>query len=100
LIAQADLVIGAGGSSNWERCAVGTPALVVILAENQAPIANALGKAGVIYNLGSCCNVQASDYANALNAMGKERMATMTEKSLALVDAKGAARVADVLLAA
>jgi UDP-2,4-diacetamido-2,4,6-trideoxy-beta-L-altropyranose hydrolase len=98
LIAQADLVIGAGGSSNWERCALGVPALVVILAENQAPIARALGDAGVIYNLGWCRDVQALDYANALDAMSQERLAAMTERSLALVDARGAARVADALL--
>jgi UDP-2,4-diacetamido-2,4,6-trideoxy-beta-L-altropyranose hydrolase len=100
LIAQADLVIGAGGSSNWERCAVGVPAIVVILAENQAPIAHALGHAGVIYNLGWCRDLQSLDYAQALGAMSQDRLAAMTEKSLALVDAKGAARVADALLAA
>jgi UDP-2,4-diacetamido-2,4,6-trideoxy-beta-L-altropyranose hydrolase len=100
LIAQADLVIGAGGSSNWERCALGVPALVVILADNQAPIARALGHAGVICNLGWCRDLQASDYANALNALSEDRLASMTEKSLALVDAIGAERVADTLLAA
>ena len=100
LIAQADLVIGAGGSSNWERCALGVPALVVILADNQAPIARALGHAGVIYNLGWCRDLQASDYANALNSMSEDRLASMTEKSLALVDAIGAERVADALLSA
>jgi UDP-2,4-diacetamido-2,4,6-trideoxy-beta-L-altropyranose hydrolase len=100
LIAEADLVIGAGGSSNWERCALGVPALVVILAENQAPIAQALGDAGVIYNLGWCRDLRASDYAGALDAMSRDRMAAMAEKSLSLVDAKGTARVADALLAA
>jgi len=100
LIAQADLVIGAGGSSNWERCALGVPALVVILAENQAPIAHALGQAGVTCNLGWCRDLQVSDYANALDAMSPDRLAAMTEKSLALVDARGAERVADALLAA
>jgi UDP-2,4-diacetamido-2,4,6-trideoxy-beta-L-altropyranose hydrolase len=100
LIAQADLAIGAGGSSNWERCALGVPALVVILAENQAPIARALGHAGVICNLGWSRDLQASDYASALGAMNQDRLAAMTEKSLALVDAVGAERVADALLAA
>jgi UDP-2,4-diacetamido-2,4,6-trideoxy-beta-L-altropyranose hydrolase len=100
LIAEADLVIGAGGSSNWERCALGVPALVVILADNQAPIARALGQAGVIYNLGWCRDLQAADYANALNALSEVRLAAMTEKSLALVDARGAERVAETLLAA
>lgn len=100
LIAQADLVIGAGGSSNWERCALGVPALVAILAENQAPIAQALGLAGVIYNLGWSRDLQAADYANALITLNHDCLAAMSEKALALVDAKGAERMVDVLLAA
>lgn len=97
LIAEADLAIGAGGSSNWERCALGVPAVVVILAENQAPIARALGEAGIVYNLGWCSDVQVTDYARALSAMNGDRLTAMTEKCLALVDARGAARVADAL---
>ncbi|MBK7000782.1 MAG: UDP-2,4-diacetamido-2,4,6-trideoxy-beta-L-altropyranose hydrolase [Rhodoferax sp.] len=100
LIAQADLVIGAGGSSNWERCALGVPALVVILAENQAPIAQALGRASVVYNLGWGRDLQAVDYANVLTTLNHDCLAAMSEKALALVDAKGAERMADELLAA
>lgn len=100
LIAQADLVIGAGGSSNWERCALGVPALVVILADNQAPIAQALDRADVIVNLGWSRDLQAADYANALIALNHDCLATISENALALVDAKGAERMVDVLLAA
>ena len=100
LIAQADLAIGAGGSSNWERCALGLPAVVTILAENQAPIAQALGRAGIIVNLGWSYDLQAADYADALITLNHDRLATMSEKAFALVDAKGAGRMADVLLAA
>ena len=99
LIAQADLVIGAGGSSNWERCALGVPALVAVLAENQAPIARALDAAGMICSLGWNHGLQAMDYANALNGLSRDRLAAMSEKAMALVDAKGAERVADILLA-
>lgn len=100
LIAQADLVIGAGGSSNWERCALGVPALVVILAENQAPIAQALDRAGIVFNLGWGRDLQAADYTNALITLNQNCLASMSEKALALVDAKGAERMAEVLLAA
>lgn len=99
LIAQADLVIGAGGSSNWERCALGVPALIAILAENQAPIAQALGQAGIIVNLGWGRDLQTQDYANALVAMTPQRLATMSARALALVDARGTERMADILLA-
>lgn len=100
LIAQADIVIGAGGSSNWERCALGAPALVTILAENQAPIAQALGRIGAVCNLGWGRDLQAADYANALSTLNQQRLAAMSEQALQLVDARGAERIADVLFAA
>jgi len=34
-IADSDLVIGAAGSTSWERCCLGVPTLMVVLAENQ-----------------------------------------------------------------
>jgi len=41
---QADLSIGAAGSTSWERCCMGLPTITVILAENQRSIAEALSK--------------------------------------------------------
>ena len=98
LIAKADLVIGGSGSSNWERCALGVPALVVILAENQANIARALDSAGVVINLGWNTTMQAIDYATALNAMTAELLVALSEQALKLVDALGAKRVVDILI--
>jgi UDP-2,4-diacetamido-2,4,6-trideoxy-beta-L-altropyranose hydrolase len=34
-MADSDLAIGAAGSTAWERCCLGLPALIVVLAENQ-----------------------------------------------------------------
>jgi len=99
LIAEADLIIGGGGSSNWERCAFGVPAMVTILAENQAPIAHALDQAGIIDNLGWNTELKPSDYENALKSITSQHLAEMSEKAFKLVDAKGAERVAAMLLA-
>ncbi len=44
LTAEADIGIGASGSSTWERCVVGLPSVMVILAENQRPAALALAE--------------------------------------------------------
>lgn len=52
LLATADLVIGAAGSSSWERCCLGVPTMLVVLADNQQPIANALSAAGAAVSLG------------------------------------------------
>lgn len=35
LMSQADLAIGAGGATVWERCCLGLPALTFVVAENQ-----------------------------------------------------------------
>lgn len=52
LLAGSDLVIGAAGSSAWERCCLGVPALHVILAANQEPVAAALAASGASAPLG------------------------------------------------
>jgi UDP-2,4-diacetamido-2,4,6-trideoxy-beta-L-altropyranose hydrolase len=46
LMASSDLAIGAAGSTSWERCCLGVPTLMVVLAENQCGIASALSNAG------------------------------------------------------
>lgn len=46
VMANSDLAIGAAGSTSWERCCLGLPSLVMILAENQKNSAVALTTAG------------------------------------------------------
>jgi len=98
LIAQADLVIGAGGASNWERCLLGVPSLVAILAENQAMIAQALDQAGAVVNLGWANTLTPDDYAEALSGLDTHRLSEMSFKALKLVDGVGATRVVDAML--
>jgi UDP-2,4-diacetamido-2,4,6-trideoxy-beta-L-altropyranose hydrolase len=52
LMAEADLAIGAGGSSHWERCCLGLPSIAVATAANQIPITNELSKLGGCLSLG------------------------------------------------
>jgi UDP-2,4-diacetamido-2,4,6-trideoxy-beta-L-altropyranose hydrolase len=42
LMADSDLAIGAAGSTSWERCHMGLPTLIVVLAANQKPACQAL----------------------------------------------------------
>lgn len=48
---MADLCIGAAGSTSWERCCLGLPSIMVVLAENQREIARALEHSGAAYLL-------------------------------------------------
>ena len=50
-MADSDLSIGAAGSTSWERCCLGLPTLLVVLADNQRAIAEALQSAGAARTL-------------------------------------------------
>ncbi|MES1932235.1 pseudaminic acid biosynthesis-associated protein PseG [Salinisphaera shabanensis T35B1] len=45
-MAEADLAVGAAGSTSWERCCLGLPTLIVTLAENQYEVAYELHELG------------------------------------------------------
>ena len=46
LMARADIAVGAGGSSTWERACLGLPSITLILADNQAPATLRLAELG------------------------------------------------------
>lgn len=48
LMAESDLCIGAAGSTSWERCCLGLPAIQLVLADNQKGINAALELAGSV----------------------------------------------------
>jgi UDP-2,4-diacetamido-2,4,6-trideoxy-beta-L-altropyranose hydrolase len=48
LMLSADLAIGAGGSTSWERCCLGLPTLLYVTANNQRTIAENLEKIGAV----------------------------------------------------
>lgn len=61
LMVNADLAIGAGGSTTWERCYLGLPAIIIILAENQKETTEAVAQRGAIINLGWYLEVKVID---------------------------------------
>jgi UDP-2,4-diacetamido-2,4,6-trideoxy-beta-L-altropyranose hydrolase len=48
ILADADLAIGASGSSSWERCCLGLPTVSVVIADNQEYIGRQLANIGAI----------------------------------------------------
>ncbi|WP_174615545.1 UDP-2,4-diacetamido-2,4,6-trideoxy-beta-L-altropyranose hydrolase [Virgibacillus ihumii] len=69
LMNQADLCIGAGGTTTWERCAVGLPTILISIAENQELIAEALYKHHVIRYLGTKEQVTESMVVSGLESV-------------------------------
>ena len=86
-MAAADLAVGAGGTSSWERCYLGLPSLTLIVAENQAEGTSCLAAAGGTWNLGRAADVDvaalqaalraALDDPDGLREMGRKAMAVM-----------------------
>jgi len=52
LILKADLAIGAGGATTWERLCLGLPSIVISTSENQRPVARDLHKLGLVQWIG------------------------------------------------
>ncbi|MFZ5632096.1 MAG: UDP-2,4-diacetamido-2,4,6-trideoxy-beta-L-altropyranose hydrolase [Bacillota bacterium] len=52
LMARADLAIGAGGTATLERCFLGLPSIVLVVAQNQYETAAAVADAGALWVLG------------------------------------------------
>lgn len=95
LIANADLGIGAGGSATWERCALGLPAIVLSVAENQHEIAKSLSEVSAILFLGRSTEFTVEKLKNLIMDVCEtpEKLKTMSEVSFGLVDGKGVERL-------
>lgn len=93
VMSHADLAIGAAGSTSWERCCLGLPTLVLVLAENQNEIALQLQNKGVaIYLYGD--KINGSYFKKLINANQHNIVwQSMGKKASRLVDGLGAYRV-------
>ena len=99
LMAQADWAVGAAGGTSWERCALGLPTLLLVIADNQRSIAEQLQAAGAARFL-PIERLHGDEWRQALDWFGQPaHRAQMAEKAAALCDGLGAARVADYLSA-
>lgn len=100
LMADADLALGGCGTTAWERCCLGVPAIVVSLAENQRPVAAEMHRLGLVEWLGDAAAVDEWRIEQALttsfSAAARRRCSRACWR---LVDGKGAERVRDQLLA-
>jgi UDP-2,4-diacetamido-2,4,6-trideoxy-beta-L-altropyranose hydrolase len=99
LMSSADICIGAGGTTTWERCCVGLPTITIVLAGNQKDISESLDKEGAIINLGWYQNVKENDIAECINELinDPKKIQSMADKSRNLVDGEGVSRVVDTI---
>lgn len=99
LMAAADIAIGAGGTTSWERCCLGLPTVVLQTAANQRAIVRALveRRAAVFAGRASCVSVQSVARVLrrvALDAGARDRMARAAAH---VCDGGGVGRVLEAL---
>lgn len=98
LMAKADLAIGAGGATTWERCCLGLPAIVITLAENQTLIADTLSKKGLIRWVGDHETVTVEILSQAIDqALDGHSLCNWSMACSDIIDGKGADRIVSAL---
>jgi spore coat polysaccharide biosynthesis predicted glycosyltransferase SpsG len=93
VMADSDLVIGAAGSSSWERCCLGLPALIVVQAKNQQLGARSLHSHGAAQLLSLNNEIQPQIEAHLSTLISHESLVNMSLSARAISDGLGAARV-------
>lgn len=90
----ADLVIGSGGVSAWERCCVGVPAITFLLAENQVFICRSLAESGA--SIICAPEIHQSEFLGTLEQCSSfDQRYSMSTEARSLVDGEGPARLVE-----
>ena len=102
LMQRCDMAVSAAGTTLYELCAAGIPAITYTLADNQLVAAKEFEAQGVMLNAGDCREnrrfmAELRERISRL-AADVESRSTLSHKMQALVDGYGADRVAEELL--
>jgi len=99
LMARCDFAVGAGGVGALERCALGLPSAIVLVADNQRPGSEALERSGAATILGDAATLDLEQAVDAVARLALDplRLAHMRAAALAVCDGAGAQRVAEII---
>jgi len=100
LTAEADIGIGAAGSTTWERCVLGLPSLMVILADNQRGAARAMAQREAALVADAAARDFEAVFDRALMRLLRDAGARrqLAANSAAVCDGLGAGRAAEAFL--
>lgn len=93
LMANSDLAIGAAGATTWERCCLGLPSILLVVADNQRKVAETLSKEKIVEVLS----------ISKLPELGKSfsmliaNLPTYSAKAERVTDGKGRLRVLECM---
>ena len=96
LMANSDMAIGAAGTTSWERCCMGLPSFLLVLAENQLMVAYELEKTGAAkcVNLGGGVKGISNEFSR-LQMQNRKALLTMSINALEITSGLGAIKVAE-----
>jgi len=100
LTAEADIGIGAAGSATWERCTLGLPSVLVVVAENQRSAAAALAQRGAALVVDAAAADFDAQFDRAVTKLLKDAdlRRQLAEASAEICDGQGASRTAEAFL--
>ena len=95
LLTRADLVIGAAGSSAWERAALGVPAVSLVIADNQLSTAALLESCSAAVILDCRQGIVAGTVGAAVRSLidNSDRTREIANRAAVLADGLGARRI-------
>jgi spore coat polysaccharide biosynthesis predicted glycosyltransferase SpsG len=102
LMSRCDLALTAAGQTLYELAALGRPAVAIEMAANQRPQLAALQQAGTVIAAGAATDQDIADCAaTRLAELARDRvsLSRMAAAGRALIDGRGARRVAEAVLA-
>jgi UDP-2,4-diacetamido-2,4,6-trideoxy-beta-L-altropyranose hydrolase len=100
LMAWADVAVAAAGSTCWELCLLGLPAILMDVAPNQRRIAQELDAGGYAIHIGSAGEISAERMAAQIEWLlgSREMRVAVSSKARELVDGQGCGRVLSAIL--
>ena len=94
LMVDSDWCIGAAGGTSWERCCLGLPTLLLVLADNQLSGARALAQSGAALPLTTTQDM-AQVFAKFLSGSAMSQLKSLSQAAAAISDGHGAHRIVD-----
>jgi UDP-2,4-diacetamido-2,4,6-trideoxy-beta-L-altropyranose hydrolase len=100
LMAWADVAVAAAGTTSWELAYMQVPMLLLVVAENQRYVADALAALGAARRLGSAERLSSAEIGKSLLDLIYHPVArkSMSECGRLIIDGRGADRVIAAML--
>jgi UDP-2,4-diacetamido-2,4,6-trideoxy-beta-L-altropyranose hydrolase len=101
LMTEADLMIGAPGSSTWERCCLGLPSVLIGFAANQLELGRQIASRKAAIFLGEADAIEQRNLPRILRKLATkpELLQRMSQRATRVTDGSGGTRVSAELFA-